>query len=137
MRAFISYSHVDRHYGAQAKSVLDEVGIEAFLAHDDIEISDEWRERILEELRRCDLFVPLLSEHFLSSKWAPQEAGFIISRPEVVIAPLSIDGTVPFGSFSHLQSRQIPTGGITRELLVEPLARRLPREILPSLIQIG
>ena len=137
MRAFISYAHVERGYGAQAKSVLDEVGIEAFLAHDDLEVSDEWRERILEELRRCDLFVPLLSKNFLSSKWAPQEVGFIISRPEVVIAPLSIDGTIPFGFISHLQSRPIPTEGITRELLVEPLARRLPREILPSLIRIA
>jgi len=135
--AFISYSHIDRQYGGQAKSVLGEAGIDAFLAHDDLEVSDEWRERILEELRRCDLFVPLLSANFLSSKWAPQEAGFIISRPEVVIAPLSIDGTTPFGFLSHLQSRRIPEGGITCELLIEPLARRMPRIILPGLIRIA
>ena len=137
MRAFISYSHVEREYGVQTKRVLDEVEIEAFLAHEDLEVSDEWRERILDELQRCDLFVPLLSVNFLSSKWAPQEVGFIISRPEVVIAPLSIDGTIPFGFLSHLQSRRIPTEGITRELLVEPLARRLPRKILPHLIRIA
>jgi hypothetical protein len=135
--AFISYSHVDRAYGAQAKSVLAEVGIEGFLAHEDLEVSEEWRDRILKELRRCDLFVPLLSENFLSSKWAPQEAGFIISRPEVAIAPLSIDGTTPFGFLSHLQSGRITKEGITRELLVEPLARRIPRKILPGLIQIA
>src|SRR5665213_2968817 len=100
--AFISYSHLDREYGAQVKKVLSEVDIEAFLAHDDIEISEEWRERILVELRRCDIFVPLLSANFLSSKWAPQEAGFTISRPDVVIVPLSIDGTTPFGFLSHV-----------------------------------
>lgn len=122
--AFISYSHQDRAYGAQAKGVLAEVGIEAFLAHDDLEVSEEWRERILIELRRCDLFVALLSANFLSSKWAPQEAGFIVSRPEVVIAPLSIDGTTPFGFLSHLQAGRITKDGITRELLVAPLARR-------------
>ena len=83
--------------------------MEAFLAHDDLGVSDEWRERILEELRRCTLFVPLLSKHFLESKWAPQEAGFIVSRlDEVVIAPLSIDDTVSFGFFSHLHSPRIP-----------------------------
>ena len=60
--AFISYAHADRKYGAQAKNVLAEIGIEAFLAHDDLHVSDEWRARIIEELRRCDLFVPLLSE---------------------------------------------------------------------------
>jgi len=40
--AFISYSHEDHKYGAQAKSVLADVGIEAFLAHDDLLVSDEW-----------------------------------------------------------------------------------------------
>lgn len=100
-------------------------------------VSDEWQRRILEELRRCDLFVPLLSKNFLTSQWAPQEAGFIASRPEVVIAPLSIDGTTPFGFMSHLQSGRISSEGITRELLVEPLAKRFPRKIFPGLIRIA
>ncbi|HET8546351.1 MAG TPA: toll/interleukin-1 receptor domain-containing protein, partial [Bryobacteraceae bacterium] len=116
LRAFISYSHVDRKYGAQAKALLEEVGIEAFLAHEDLHVSDEWRNCIIEELKRCDLFVPLLSANFLTSKWAPQEVGFIISRPEVVIAPISIDGTTPFGFISHVQSRRIVDSVITREL---------------------
>ena len=116
--------------------MLSEVGIDSFLAHDDLEVSDHWRERIL-ELKRCDIFVPLLSERFLSSMWAPQEAGFIISRPNVTIAPLSIDGTMPFGFMSQWQARRIPEGGISRELLVEPLAHRIPRMILPGLIRIA
>jgi hypothetical protein len=135
LRAFISYSHEDRDYGGQAKAVLTGVGISAFLAHEDLEVSDQWRERILEELRRCDLFVPLLSANFLASRWAPQEAGFIVSRPEVIIAPLSIDGTIPFGFLSHLQSGRIPRQGITREVLIVPLARRAPRQILPVLTE--
>ena len=110
--------------------------MEAFLAHDDLGVSDEWRERILEELRRCTLFVPLLSKHFLESKWAPQEAGFIVSRlDEVVIAPLSIDDTVSFGFFSHLHSPRIPPrNGVTGELLVVPLAPRFPRTLIPGLV---
>ena len=135
--AFVSYSHADRQYGAQVKGVLEMFGIKAFLAHDDLLVSDEWRRRILEELNRCDLFVPLLSANFVSSNWAPQEVGFIIARPEVVIAPLSIDGTIPFGFMSHVQSRHIPAVGITSDLLVEPLARRMPRQILPGMISIA
>jgi len=137
VRAFISYSHVDRKYGAQAKNVLAEIGIEAFLAHEDLKVSEAWRERILDELRRCDLFVPLLSKSFLESQWAPQESGFMASRPDVVIAPLSIDGTTPFGFMSSVQSRFIADGTITRELLVEPLVTRMPRKILPALIRIA
>ena len=135
--AFVSYSHVDRKFGHQAKDVLGEVGIDAFLAHEDMETSEQWRERILSELCRCDLFVPLLSKNFLESKWAPQEAGFIASRREVIIAPLSIDGTIPFGFLSPFQSSPIRDNVITRELLVvEPLVRRFPRKILPGLIRI-
>jgi hypothetical protein len=135
--AFISYSHKDHKYGAQAKSALAEVGLQAFLAHDDISVSDEWRKRILEELNRCDLFVPLLSKDFLASEWAPQEVGFITSRPEVTIAPISLDGTTPFGFISHVQSRRITENGITLELLVDQLVERMPRKILPGLIRIA
>jgi TIR domain len=135
-KAFISYSHKDRKYGAQAKSVLAEVDIDAFLAHDDLHVSDEWRERIIEELMQCDLFVPLLSADFVASKWAPQEIGFIISRPDVAIAPISLDGAVSFGFISHLQSRRISSKGVTRELLVQPLLKRVPRMVLPGLIRI-
>jgi len=71
-KAFISYSHKDREYAAQAKTALAEIGIDAFLAHQDIEVSAEWQERIKKELRACDVFVALLSADFLSSKWAPQ-----------------------------------------------------------------
>ncbi|MBZ5636361.1 MAG: toll/interleukin-1 receptor domain-containing protein [Acidobacteriia bacterium] len=137
INAFISYSHEDRKFGAEAKAVLAEIGIGAFLAHDDLHVSEEWRARIIEELQRCDLFVPLLSANFLTSKWAPQEIGFIISRPQVAIAPISLDGTTPFGFISHVQSRKITKDGITRELLIEPLARRMPRQILPGLIQLA
>src|ERR1700733_12485205 len=125
--AFISYSHKDRGYGAQAKAALSEAGIEGFLAHEGLEVSDEWRGRILEELKRCDIFVALLSVNFIESRWAPQEVGFIISRPEVAIAPISLGGTMPFGFISHLQGRVVKKEGITRELLVQPLAKRIPR----------
>ena len=106
----------------------------AFLAHDDLEVSEEWRKRILIELQQCDLFVPILSRCFLESDCASQEVGVIVSRDDVVVAPLSIDATVPRGFISHVQSRRIPESGITRQLLVEPLAAKFPRIILPGLI---
>ncbi|PKB59369.1 MAG: hypothetical protein BZY83_02175 [SAR202 cluster bacterium Casp-Chloro-G2] len=83
-RAFVSYSNVDRIIGAQVKDVLEYVGIDTFLAHDHLQVSEEWRTRILEELSQCDIFVPLFSRHFLESHCAQQEAGFeagfIVSR---------------------------------------------------------
>ena len=139
VRAFISYSHKDLEFGRKVRDVLKPVGIEAFLAHDDLEVSEVWQRRIIQELKHCDLFVPILSEEFKKSLWAPQEAGFIASRPEVVIAPLSVDETNPFGFFGHVQSGRVGDNGVTYELLVEPLLTRLveavPRKILPTLIR--
>lgn len=137
MTAFISYSYLDREYARQTKEVLKEVGVTAFLAHEDLEVTEAWKERIVEELKVCDLFIPLLSKNFRSSEWAPQEAGFVVSRPEVRIAPLSIDETMPFGFIEHIQSGRIGENGVTRELLVIPLARQKPRTFLPGLIRIA
>jgi TIR domain len=134
MAAFISYSNVDCLYGQQTKVVLAKFGIDAFLAHEDLQVSEEWRERILQELRRCEIFIPLLSANFRASEWAPQETGFIMSRPEVAVMPLSIDGTTPFGFISVFQSRRIPNEGVTQEFLRDPLARKAPRQVLPRLI---
>ena len=135
LAAFISHSHVDRKFAGQAKAVLGRAGIDAFVAHDDLRTSEEWQRRILEELRRCQLFVPLLSKSFLKSLWALQEVGFIASRPTVKTAPLSIDETIPFGFLSHLQSGRISSDGVTPQLLVEPLARHFPRQVIPYLIR--
>jgi hypothetical protein len=135
VRAFISYAHVDRLIAGQAKELLDAAGFSTFLAHEDLEVSDEWRECLLQELRRCRLFIPLFSKSYLSSVWASQECGFIASRlDEVVIAPLSLDGTRSNGFLSHVQSPTIRPDGVTRELLVEPLTSRFPRTILPEAI---
>lgn len=134
-RAFISYSHRDRIYGAQVKTALASVDMDAFLAHEDLETSDVWRKRILEELQSCDVFIPLLSANFVASNWAQQEVGFIISRPETIITPLSIDGTIPFGFISHLQSSPIKSEAFTRELLIDKLAPKFPRQIIPALVR--
>jgi hypothetical protein len=39
------------------------------------------------------------------SLWPKQTELSSISRPEVAIAPISLDGTTPFGFISHVQSR--------------------------------
>lgn len=133
--AFISYSHEDRKYAGQTKEILATFGIDAFLAHEDIHVSHDWRDRILHELRRCELFVPLLSERFLGSKWAPQEIGFIVSRPDVKIMPISLDSTIACGFISHLQSKRIEEE-VTAEFLLPGLIHNFPRTILPHLIEL-
>jgi hypothetical protein len=132
--AFVSYSTKEKVYGMQVKQHLEEYGIECFLAHEDIEISEEWKERILKELLRCDIFVPLISKSFRESEWAPQEVGVVIGRKDVTIVPISIDDTNPFGFISHLQGKRISDKGISEDLIISPLIKKIPYKIIPGII---
>ena len=115
--------------------MLLKFGIDGFLAHDDLAVSEEWRARILEELLRCEIFVPLLSKAFRASDWCAQEVGVVIARSEVAIVPLSLDGTTPFGFLSQFQAKRIPETGVTDSLLIAPIAKRYPHKLIPRMIE--
>lgn len=133
MKAFISYAHQEREVAGRVAEALDQIGIESFKAHEDLRVSDPWRERIIEELGRCDLFVPLLSKTFRESHWASQEAGFAIAKG-VLVFPLMLDETVPYGFLSQWQGERIdPPEPI--EILLPVLVNRKPREVLSLMIE--
>jgi len=104
--AFISYQTTDKLTAARVQRVLADVGISSFLAHEDIEVSVAWREKILEEIGRANLFVSILSKHYLQSAWCMQEAGIAAFR-NLTSIHLSIDGTIPTGFSSNVQSAKI------------------------------
>ena len=128
-RAFVSYSVERKEAGGAVKQYLSEFGYECFLAHTDLQVSEEWKHRILEELGAADVFVALLSEEFRSSNWCSQELGFIVSRPEVLIVPLSLDGTTPFGFIEHLQGTKVTKNSL-RDVLEEVMFRKRPRQMI-------
>ena len=133
LRGFLSYSNTDRKLAAAVKAYVADLGVDCFMAHDDLGISDDWKQRIIEELQRMEVFIPLLSKAFKSSDWAPQELGFAVARADVPIIPLSTDGTFPFGFIRHLQGKPL-TEPITDALFIAPLHRRYPRHLMPVLI---
>ncbi len=133
--AFISYSSRDKAIASQVKELLEKYGIRAFLAHDDIHVSEEWKVRILTELKSCHVFIPLLSEHFRASDWAEQEIGAIAVRQNVLVIPLCLDGVMPFGFISHIQGRKVPNTGPNFNLVIKPLVTTFPRVMLPILIK--
>jgi len=65
---------VDRQSANQVRAILDGLGIRCFLTHDDIQVSEEWRHRIIEEIGRVDLFVPMISRRYAESAWCVQES---------------------------------------------------------------
>lgn len=63
-----------------------------------------------------------------------QELGFIVSRPDVLVVPLSLDGTMPYGFIEHLQGITVGRGNLDA-VLEEVLYRKRPRQMIPA--QIG
>ena len=102
MLAFISYSHIDKSTAAWVKVNFSLLGIDAFMAHDDIEPTGEWQTEILKQLDICDLFVPILTPDFDSSSWTGQETGYAVCRA-IPIIPLSA-GKTPHAFISKYQA---------------------------------
>ena len=125
LKAFISYSNDGKLVGVKIKEMLENFGIECFMAHDDIDASEEWKERILEELNEADVFIPILSDNFRSSEWCSQEAGIACFR-NVLIIPLSIDGAKPYGFMGHRQGKLINRHDIPLSYLLNPISDNFP-----------
>jgi hypothetical protein len=133
VRAFVSYSTHDRQMAAEVKVVLLDFGLAVFVAHDDLRVSEEWKAKILVELEAADIFVPLVSEHFKRSEWAPQELGYAVAKKQLII-PLLVDQTLPFGFISHLQGERIPSG-LMHGLFIDPLVAHFPGPTLRRLVE--
>jgi hypothetical protein len=76
------------------------------MAHQHIEVSEEWRLEILKQLAAADLFIAILSANYYASIWCKQESGIAAFRGMTVI-PLSIDDSIPQGFIAHIQSTRI------------------------------
>jgi len=109
---FISYQTANKNVAGKLQGIFQEVGVSSFLAHEDIEVSAEWRERILEELGKATIIISLLSEEYFRSEWCVQESGIAAYRG-IISLHLSIDGNIPRGFSSIIQSVRIDPENIT------------------------
>jgi TIR domain len=133
MRAFMSYQTVDKQAAARVAGALTEFDYTAFMAHDHIEVSEEWRSEILRQLEVADLFVPILSAHYYGSVWCMQESGIAAFR-RITIIPLSIDGALPPGFLAHIQSTKIDPAAPTVRDLLPGLARHNAASVIDKLV---
>lgn len=116
--AFLSYQTTDKAVAGQLKSILSAFEITVFLAHEDIDVSAEWRLKILEEISKASIFICLLSENYFQSPWCVQESGIAAYRNDMTIMPLSLDGTIPQGFISNFQSVKTNRDRITIDDLI-------------------
>ncbi|MBU2851189.1 toll/interleukin-1 receptor domain-containing protein [Acidithiobacillus ferrivorans] len=121
--AFISYQTNERHVAVRVHDALTSVGIQSFMAHEHIQVSEEWRLRILQEISVCDIFLCILSQAYLASPWCVQESGISAVRSGMAIIPLSIDGTIPPGFIGNIQSTRVDPNTLWLNDLIPGLAK--------------
>ena len=102
MDTFISYASDIRRTAGRIKEYLDQFGFNCFLAHEDILPQTVWPDAILRALKRCNLFLPLLTPGFIESFFCQQEIGFAYGRG-VEILPVMIN-KAPMGMIADMQA---------------------------------
>lgn len=95
---FLSHIHQHRAWVGEVKQVLARYGIDAFVAHEDIDPSQSWREVIKAALSTCHLFVALLHDGFHASQWCDQEVGWVLGRG-IPIMPVRLSVRDHFDGF--------------------------------------
>jgi len=134
MKAFLSYQTNDKATAALINALLKSMSVEAFMAHEDIEVSNQWRRELLRQLKITDVFIPILSGDYHKSAWCLQESGIAVFQ-NLTIMPLSIDGTTPLGFMSEFQSLRIDPKAPKLENLLPGLAHRDPKFTIDGLVE--
>lgn len=83
--AFLSYHHEDKVLARSVKDELERMGFAGFLAHEDIEVSAEWRTEIRKHLDSCSGLIAIVTNSFGKSPWTNQEVGIVIGKGKPVI----------------------------------------------------
>lgn len=97
IRLFVSYSHLDREWFGKLRPLLkfkDPIQT-AYVWHDhELKAGDRWDKEIRDELQRMDVFLCLVSNHFLGSDYiADVEMKTALAREKTrktIIVPLII-----------------------------------------------
>jgi len=101
-RIFISHLAASKKSAGALKTALEDYGFACFVAHDDIEPTQEWQDQIALALSTMDALVALLTTGFPESRWTDQEVGVAIGR-RVPIVPLKKD-IDPYGFIGKYQA---------------------------------
>ncbi len=105
LKLFISHLSSNKNRISVMKKQFAKWGISAFIAHEDIEPSREWRDEVEVALETMDVMIAIVEPKFKESEWCCQEVGFALGR-KIDIIPLRA-GMDPFGFFGKYQGIQI------------------------------
>lgn len=85
-RLFLSHTSANKQLAGEVAARLEHYGIEAFVAHNDVEPTRQWQDEIEDALHSCDALAALWTEDFITSRWCDQEVGIVSGRRLPVLA---------------------------------------------------
>ena len=100
---FISYSSKDADAANAVRMVLQNNGIDCWMAPESIAMGDDYSKAIPKAIEVCDLFLLILSVNSQGSKWVPKELDSAISHNKPII-PFQIDSEALTTSFNFMLS---------------------------------
>ena len=101
-RLFLTHVATKKAEAHALKFCLRFFGVDAFVAHDDIQPGEEWQAAIRSALHSSDALAGLLHEGFRESDWCDQEVGVALGRG-IVAVPIQCD-LPPYGFFGSVQA---------------------------------
>ncbi len=122
---FISYSSANHSVALEIKKRLESPprNVTCWMANDaNIQGGDDFRSRIVDAIRRCKIFLVVLSKESMESKWCPLELSFAILENKKIYS-IRIDSTQLSPSFEFkLICSQISDGTSNLDVVIETLA---------------
>lgn len=85
VRLFLSHLASYKRLASDVSAELAALRIHGFVAHEDIEVSNEWQAQIETALATMDAFVGLMHPGFSASFWTQQEIGWALGRRTPVL----------------------------------------------------
>lgn len=107
---FITHSSLDEDFVSKLKCVLERyLGFNVFISEDNIEINEEWELKIINELKKSKLVIPIISENIKKAQFANQEIGLALGwQKKIVSIKICKDGEMGFlGSKQASQFKNI------------------------------
>ncbi|MBI4827769.1 MAG: toll/interleukin-1 receptor domain-containing protein [Nitrospinae bacterium] len=95
VRIFLSHKSSIKQEVSKLKQSLAQCGVAVFVAHEDIEPTEEWHREIENALFSMDALVALLTDDYHDSNWTDQEVGVAMGRG-VPMIPIRL-GLDPYG----------------------------------------
>ena len=118
LRVFLSHISKDKAKATRLRECLKPYGIQAFVAHEDIEPTKEWQGEIERGLMSMEAFVSIHTAGFSKSIWTQQEIGVALGRGVKIVALRM--GEDPTGFISKHQA--LSRGNKTAEAVAKELS---------------